>query len=167
MVSLYLVLNPTQLALPSATKKACIWERQIRRCTCAVLIRPSLHLYHVCFTGQRVFIEVDYEPVQGASETTMNKTLWATVVGCFALLVVTVVIFIRFLDRPNRSQSSIAVPAPPRTPGPATPDHSRPAVLDESPRTPQPFVDYVRRTIDETPYYRRDGRRRFNLQNTL
>ncbi|KAF5479668.1 hypothetical protein F2P56_000470 [Juglans regia] len=117
--------------------------------------------------GQRVFIEVDYEPVQGALGTTLNKTIWATVVGCFALLVVTVVIFIRFLDRPNRSQSSIAVPAPPRTPGPATPDHSRPTVLDESPRTPQPFVDYVRRTIDETPYYRRDGRRRFNLQNTL
>lgn len=117
-----------------------------------------------------MFIEVDYEPIQVApSGTTMNKTLWATIVGCFAMLVVTVLVYVSFLDRPNRSQPSTAAPAPapPSTPGPVTPDHSRTAVLNESPRTPQPFVDYVRRTIDETPYYRRDGRRRFNIQNTL
>lgn len=115
--------------------------------------------------GQRVEIDVEYEPVKRAElGTTLNKTRWATGVSCFALLVLTVAIFIRFLDRPQRYQP----PAPPSTPTPVTPEPSRSAVLDEqSPRTPKPFVDYVRRTIDETPYYRRDGRRRFNPQNTL
>jgi nuclear pore complex protein Nup210 len=116
-----------------------------------------------------VYIDVDYEPIQkaAASGTTINKTLWASVVGCFSLLVLTVAIFICFLDRPNRHQPSTALPTP-STPAPATPDRRTAAVLNEqSPQTPKPFVDYVRRTIDETPYYRQEGRRRFNLQNTL
>ncbi|KAE8021482.1 hypothetical protein FH972_007367 [Carpinus fangiana] len=119
--------------------------------------------------GQRVYIDVDYEPIQkaAASGTTINKTLWASLVGCFSLLVLTVAIFICFLDRPNRHQPSTALPTP-STPAPATPDRRTAAVLNEqSPQTPKPFVDYVRRTIDETPYYRQEGRRRFNLQNTL
>ncbi|CAN1272935.1 Nuclear pore complex protein GP210 [Linum perenne] len=51
--------------------------------------------------------------------------------------------------------------------GAGTPDRGTPSGLTEhSPRTPQPYIEYVRRTIDETPFYRRDGRRRFNTQNT-
>lgn len=115
-----------------------------------------------------MYIDVDYEPIQkAASGTTINKTLWASIVGCFTLLVLTVAIFKCFLDSPNRYQPSTALPTP-STPAPTTPDHRSAAVLNEqSPRTPKPFVDYVRRTIDETPYYRQEGRRRFNLQNTL
>ncbi|CAI9088048.1 OLC1v1022278C1 [Oldenlandia corymbosa var. corymbosa] len=37
----------------------------------------------------------------------------------------------------------------------------------QSPSSPEPFVDYVRRTLDETPYYRQDFRRRVNPQNTM
>ena len=129
----------------------------------------QIDVFIVCCTGQRVEIDVAYEPVEraAASGTTINKTLWAGVIGCFALLVLTAAIFICYLDRPDRSQPS-TVPATPSVPAPTTPDRGSPAVLNEqSPRTPQPFVDYVRRTIDETPYYRKEGRRRFNLQNTL
>ncbi|KAK4603548.1 hypothetical protein RGQ29_012174 [Quercus rubra] len=125
--------------------------------------------------GQRVEIDVAYQPVEraAASGTIINKTLWASVVGCFVLLVLTAAIFICYLDRPGRSQTSTApapapAPATPTVPAPMTPVRGSPAVLNEqSPRTPQPFVDYVRRTIDETPYYRQEGRRRFNLQNTM
>lgn len=52
---------------------------------------------------------------------------------------------------------------------PRTPERRSGAVIyhEESPRTPSPFMEYVKRTVDETPYYRREGRRRFNLQNTM
>ena len=133
----------------------------------------QIEIFIACFTGQRVEIDVAYQPVEraAASGTIINKTLWASVVGCFVLLVLTAAIFICYLDRPGRSQTSTApapAPATPTVPAPMTPVRGSPAVLNEqSPRTPQPFVDYVRRTIDETPYYRQEGRRRFNLQNTM
>ena len=119
------------------------------------------------FTGQKVEIDVNYEPEgKGASKSSINITLLASVLGCFALLILTVAIFIYVLDRPRRSQPLVAPPTPSFA-APATPDRGSPAALsDQSPRTPQPFMEYVRRTIDETPYYRRDGRRRFNPQNT-
>ncbi|MBA0587113.1 hypothetical protein Gorai_000249, partial [Gossypium raimondii] len=119
-------------------------------------------------TGQRVEVDVNYEPDE-KSEATINFSFWAKVMGSIALTVITLIIgFICFLDRPLGSSQ------PPSTPlcsssisAPVTPDRRSPLHLDEqSPRTPQPFVDYVRRTIDETPYYRREGRRRFNPQNT-
>ncbi|GMP29371.1 hypothetical protein CsSME_00004505 [Camellia sinensis var. sinensis] len=118
--------------------------------------------------GQRVEIDVDYEPGgKSASAMTSNITLWASILGCITLLVLTVAIFICYLDKPGRSRP-YTVPATPNIAGPVTPDRSSiPAVVNEqSPRTPQPFIEYVRRTIDETPYYRREGRRRFNPQNT-
>ncbi|XWS40691.1 hypothetical protein CRYUN_Cryun17cG0017400 [Craigia yunnanensis] len=73
-------------------------------------------------------------------------------------------------DEREESKATINISFwPPSTPppsAPVTPERSSPLLLNEqSPRTPQPFVDYVRRTIDETPYYRREGRR-FNPQNT-
>ncbi|TYJ17177.1 hypothetical protein E1A91_A09G033800v1 [Gossypium mustelinum] len=110
-------------------------------------------------TGQRVEVDVNYEPDE-KSEATINFSFWAKVMGSIALTVITLIIgFICFLDRPLGSSQ------PPSTPlcsssisAPVTPDRRSPLRLDEqSPRTPQPFVDYVRRTIDETPYYRREG----------
>ena len=112
-------------------------------------------------------IDVSYEPGERrASKRPINIYLWASVLGCVAVLILTVAIFICFLDKPERSQPSVAPPTPSFV-APVTPDRSSPAVVtDQSPRTPQPFMEYVRRTIDETPYYRRDARRRFNPQNT-
>jgi len=115
-------------------------------------------------TGQKVEIDVTYE--RGETEaSSVEMTLWAAVIGCFALLVLTVIVFICYLDRPDRSFPSF-MPSTPTVVAPRTPERITPAHDERSPRTPQPFIDYVRRTIDETPYYRRDGRRRFDAQNT-
>lgn len=128
----------------------------------------KFNLCLTCFTGQRVEIDINYEPEETApSSVTINKALWASILGCLLLLILTIAIFIRFLDRPERSQQSNA-PVTASIAAPTTPNRSSPAVTNEmSPRTPQPFVDYVRRTIDETPYYKREGRRRINPQNTF
>ncbi|KAH7510680.1 hypothetical protein FEM48_ZijujUnG0099600 [Ziziphus jujuba var. spinosa] len=120
-------------------------------------------------SGQRAEIDVNYEPGQReASKIMINTTtFWAALLGCLALLILTLVAFICLLDRPDRSQPSFISPATPSIAAPVTPDRGSPTVsFDQSPRTPQPFMDYVRRTIDETPYYKRDARRRFNPQNT-
>lgn len=108
-------------------------------------------------------IDVNGEPGEkAASESTINYTLWATVLGCLALILI-VVVSIYYLE----SQVSVA-PATPSNAAPVTAERSSPAVVSElSPRTPQPFIDYVRRTIDETPYYKREPRRRVNPQNTF
>lgn len=128
----------------------------------------------LCVAGQRTEIDVIYDPGEKEeSETAFDTTtIWATVLGSLSLLILTITLSICYLDKPNRAQSS--QPSPPATThtptvtAPMTPDRSSPVISNEqSPRTPQPFVDYVRQTIDETPYYKREGRRRFNVQNTF
>ncbi|XP_038715182.1 nuclear pore complex protein GP210 isoform X2 [Tripterygium wilfordii] len=119
--------------------------------------------------GQRAEIDVNCElGEQAASETSISVSPWASVAALFFLLVLTVGIFICFLDkRPNRSQPSMRSTSQSIS-APVTPERPSSVVLNEqSPRTPPPFVDYVRRTIDETPYYKREARRRFNPQNTF
>ncbi|KAK4710846.1 hypothetical protein R3W88_005359 [Solanum pinnatisectum] len=116
-------------------------------------------------TGQIMEVNVNYEPEERKA-TTANLNLWATAAACFILLIVTATVFISYLDQPVRSRPS-APPGTPSVAAPVTPERSSPAgVSEHSPRTPQPFLDYVRRTIDETPYYRQDFRRRANPQNT-
>ncbi|PKI75128.1 hypothetical protein CRG98_004463, partial [Punica granatum] len=121
-------------------------------------------------TGQRSEIDVSYE--SGEKKTTFVReiiSIWSGILVSLAILIVTVAIFLCILSQPNRSPPSISQSTPQGL-APATPSRSPGGVSttsDQSPRTPQPFVDYVRRTVDETPYYRRDGaRRRFNPQNT-
>ncbi|XP_027187547.1 nuclear pore complex protein GP210 isoform X1 [Cicer arietinum] len=120
--------------------------------------------------GQRMEIDITHEPESVASaisSVTINKALWASILGCLLLLILSIAVFIHFLDRPDRLQQASA-PITATIAAPTTPNRSSPAVPNEmSPRTPQPFVDYVRRTIDETPYYKREGRRRTNPQNTF
>lgn len=116
-------------------------------------------------TGQITEVNVNYEPEERRA-TIINLNLWATAAACFILLIVTATVFISYLDQPVRSRPS-APPGTPSVAAPVTPERSSPAgVSEHSPRTPQPFLDYVRRTIDETPYYRQDFRRRANPQNT-
>ncbi|KAK9004035.1 hypothetical protein V6N11_001853 [Hibiscus sabdariffa] len=121
-------------------------------------------------TGQRAELDVNYEPDEEPEpKATIHLFFWAKVMGSLALTVITVIIgFIYFFDRPLGSSQPPATPQPTSIiSAPVTPDRRSPLRFDEQspPRTPQPFVDYVRRTIDETPYYRREGRR-FNPQNT-
>lgn len=128
-------------------------------------------------TGQKVEIGVSYDPKEGEAATvSTNVASWAALSGLLFLFISTVTFFICYLDRPVRSQparstpfrSSPVVSSSPSVAAPVTPERSSPAVVNEqSPRTPQPFLDYVRRTIDETPYYRQDFRRRGSPQNTF
>lgn len=118
-------------------------------------------------TGQRVEINVSFEAEERkAVVKTAAVTSWIGVVAVIFLLILTVTFLIYCLDRPDRSEPLVRSGTP-SVAAPATPERSSPAVVnDRSPRTPQPFVDYVRRTLDETPYYRQDFRRRINPQNT-
>ncbi|XP_004304654.1 PREDICTED: nuclear pore membrane glycoprotein 210-like [Fragaria vesca subsp. vesca] len=118
--------------------------------------------------GQSVEIYVNSDPGETpASETTtISYTFWPTVLGGLAILILIVVVFKYYSDKPDRSHIPVA-PATPSMAAPITPERGSPAdVSDLSPRTPQPFMDYVRRTIDETPYYRREPRRRLLCVNS-
>ncbi|XVF57995.1 hypothetical protein PTKIN_Ptkin07bG0027000 [Pterospermum kingtungense] len=119
-------------------------------------------------SGQRAEVDVNFElNARVESESTINISFGTKVLGTLALLLTTVFIAIHFLERPRGSQPPSTPPPTSTVSAPVTPERSSPLLLNEqSPRTPQPFVDYVRRTIDETPYYRREARRRFNPQNT-
>ncbi|KAL9246241.1 hypothetical protein vseg_019803 [Gypsophila vaccaria] len=109
--------------------------------------------------GQRVEIEVNYD-ASDTKATILVLRLWKGALGCVALLLLTVIIYKGFLDLPDRTPPTTTPPVP------RTPERRSPTPANEqSPRTPQPFMEYVRRTIDETPYYRRQGRR-YDPQNT-
>ncbi|GFP93457.1 nuclear pore complex protein gp210 [Phtheirospermum japonicum] len=120
-------------------------------------------------TGQRIDIDVSYEAEEiKAVLKPGNVTLWGCVLGLL-LLIPTVIFVICYLDRADRPDRSQRLGSgSPSVAAPVTPERSSHAVIsDQSPRTPPPFIEYVRRTIDETPYYRQDFRRRANPQNTF
>ncbi|KAJ3682423.1 hypothetical protein LUZ60_014996 [Juncus effusus] len=121
-------------------------------------------------TGQRAEIEVNYESEKVNSEPTNNtfSSLLSFSLGCI-LLIISFIIFSKCFDKPDR-------PAPAQRAGPtsnnsdfapSTPIHTPiPFKSHTSPQT-EPFVDYVRRTVDETPFYKRDSRRRLiDVQKT-
>ncbi|XP_008807451.2 LOW QUALITY PROTEIN: nuclear pore complex protein GP210 [Phoenix dactylifera] len=116
-------------------------------------------------TDQTAEIDVSYEPGERSG---IREITWPAILVCAAILMLTVIIFMRLLDKPARSAplrqgaaaaSSVAV-------GPATPERTSAGNVRSSPHTPQRFMEYVRRTVDETPYYKREGRRRFDPQYT-
>ncbi|CAI0454950.1 unnamed protein product [Linum tenue] len=125
--------------------------------------------------GQEMLIDVNYEPgpKPAVEKTPASLTLRSVIAG--ALILVTSVAAILIIK--GEVSSRTRAPSPPSSipptngtanaPPPGTPDRgSGSKFTEQSPRTPQPYIDYVRQTIDETPFYRRDGRRRFNPQNT-
>ncbi|MQL88338.1 hypothetical protein Taro_020894, partial [Colocasia esculenta] len=119
-------------------------------------------------TGEIAEVSVSYDDGERTAPEGRSIFLWAAVFICLILLILTVVIFLRFLERPDRPRPSEQRHSPaPSVAGTLTPER-RPAHHDSqlSPHTPQPFVEYIRSTIDETPYYKREGRRRFDPQRT-
>ncbi|KAK0591220.1 hypothetical protein LWI29_037217 [Acer saccharum] len=121
--------------------------------------------------GQRVEIGVNYEPKEKvASSTSIKEILSVAILGICTLIGLIAGIVLCNLEKQARSSPSqpSTSPATPSRTALLTPERSSPGVANEqTPRTPQPFVEYVRRTIDETPYYTREARRRFNPQNTF
>ncbi|KAF8692700.1 hypothetical protein HU200_039534 [Digitaria exilis] len=123
-------------------------------------------------TGQTEEIEISYDTGDKSEpSSSWGLTTFAVILTCIVAPVVTVALFMKSLERPSRQAPprSAAASTPARAPA-ASPasmaDPASPANGQLSPRTPQPFMEYVRRTIDDTPYYKRDARRRFNPQNT-
>uniref|UniRef100_A0A1J3FQQ1 BIG2 domain-containing protein n=1 Tax=Noccaea caerulescens TaxID=107243 RepID=A0A1J3FQQ1_NOCCA len=124
-------------------------------------------------TGQSVEIDFSYDMGESSvapsqrkdGSSHLFKILWSVIV-----VIISVIILMKVIDRPigpggaNRAATNgVSAAAAP----PGTPERRSGAVIyhEESPRTPSPFMEYVKRTVDETPYYRREGRRRF--QNTM
>ncbi|XP_020868269.1 nuclear pore complex protein GP210 [Arabidopsis lyrata subsp. lyrata] len=112
--------------------------------------------------GQSVEIDVSYETGESLVASSKDgysflfKILWCVLVWAISGIISMKVIGSRIATNSG-------------TAGPGTPERRSGAVIyhEESPRTPSPFMEYVKRTVDETPYYRREGRRRFNPQNTM
>lgn len=107
-------------------------------------------------------IDVNYE--SGARVESKNY-IDIIFTGYLVLSVLILAICLAIYKLSNIIQPSTS-PATSSITAPVTPMRSSPISTEQSPQTPQPFVDYVRKTIDETPYYRREARRRFNPQNT-
>ncbi|GJN34667.1 hypothetical protein PR202_gb23351 [Eleusine coracana subsp. coracana] len=120
-------------------------------------------------TGQTEEVEISYDTGGKAEPLSSWITTLAVILTCIVVPVVTVWLFMKLLEKPTkRAPSRHAAPTTPTSAGrpAAMADPASPANGQLSPRTPQPFMEYVRRTIDDTPYYKRDARRRFNPQNT-
>ncbi|KAL0662458.1 hypothetical protein Bca4012_099295 [Brassica carinata] len=124
-------------------------------------------------TGQSVEIDFSYDTGESLVAPSVRKDgylfkiLWGVLV-----VIVSVIILMKVIDRPigPAGATRVATNGVAATAGaPGTPERRSGAVIyhEESPRTPSPFMEYVKRTVDETPYYRREGRRRFNPQNTM
>lgn len=119
-------------------------------------------------TDQRMEVAVNYEPDEShRGLPDFYKMVMLTALMFVILLVATIIVCRGGGDRGSSIRTDrILSPAAAETWTPMPPRRS--PVRDEvSPRTPEPFIDYVRRTIDETPYYRQDVRRRANPQNTF
>jgi nuclear pore complex protein Nup210 len=121
------------------------------------------------YAGQTEEVEISYDTGEKAEPSSSGITTLAVILTCIVVPVVTVWLFMKLLEKPTRQapprHTEPTTPTPPGRPA-AMADPASPANGQLSPRTPQPFMEYVRRTIDDTPYYKRDGRRRFNPQNT-
>ncbi|KAL3526095.1 hypothetical protein ACH5RR_014467 [Cinchona calisaya] len=120
-------------------------------------------------TGQRKEVDVSYEAERIDSALRYFDTV--KVVGTMVFLsLLTFGIMLYCILKQGRLESRFARVRGTHvaTAAPTTPIRSSPLPRDEqSPRTPQPFIDYVRRTIAETPNFGQDFRRRVNPQNTL
>lgn len=111
-------------------------------------------------------IHVTYEPdAKTGAKTSFATFIGLLVAGCVILCVIYLGCSLLISEISSIHVPSTA-PATPPSAAPQTPARGSPVLTEQSPRTPQPFVDYVRKTIDETPYYKREVRRRSNPQNT-
>eukprot|EP01018_Ginkgo_biloba_P024528 Gb_06166 [translate_table: standard] len=131
-------------------------------------------------TGQRMELDVCYEPGKLRGSPLSLEVVAIVILVSLVLLVLTIIIYLRLLDQPEPSRpvrlssgtnpateiSTIPDGSPPRsTLLPADSLHTPPA--HTFPRTPpQPFTEYIRRTVNDTPHFRRDGRRRFDPSYT-
>ncbi|XP_031481437.1 nuclear pore complex protein GP210 isoform X2 [Nymphaea colorata] len=116
--------------------------------------------------GQVSEVEVSYEtdetPKNSAASESSNLLINSLV--CVFVLVATVVLFWRCFNKRQRSGQrrslSTSSHLDPKTPMRTqdVPANGALTPVRSAPRTPQSYTEYLRRTIDETPYVRRHGR---------
>ncbi|KAG9446505.1 hypothetical protein H6P81_012633 [Aristolochia fimbriata] len=114
-------------------------------------------------TGQQTEIDVSYVEEDGNLSKTTHGFLWTLILGI--LFPPFAIVSIRYLQTRPWSRRRLVQTTPVSSP-PVTPEQHAGTSGQTPPRTPQPYIEYIRRTIDETPYYRRNGSRRFDPQNT-
>jgi hypothetical protein len=119
-------------------------------------------------TDQREEVHVVYEAKKATS--TLTEATISRKLGVFfscAALIITVFLFWKCYDRPK------STPPPAHQAGPtssatvfvpATPARQIGTTVPPSPQS-EPFLDYVRRTVDETPY-KRSARLRYDVQKS-
>ncbi|GLU11334.1 hypothetical protein SLE2022_280890 [Rubroshorea leprosula] len=123
--------------------------------------------------GQRVELDVNYEPDDKRTFPDNTSILiWVIIlwiiVAFFVISKSYWYTYFRYVEPGPRVLQPPPPPPPRAITAPVTPERGSPGnFTEQSPRTPQPFLEYVRRTIDETPYYKRQPRRRINAQNTF
>ncbi|KAF3328130.1 nuclear pore complex protein GP210 [Carex littledalei] len=126
-------------------------------------------VFYLPATGLREEVHVVYE-----AEKTTGKLTEATIVrkiGIFftcAALIITVFLFWKCYDRPQRTPPPVNRAGPtPSAPvfAPSTPVRQTGTTIPPSSPQSEPFLDYVRRTVDETPY-KRSGRLRYDVQKS-
>ncbi|KAK1318726.1 hypothetical protein QJS10_CPB04g01397 [Acorus calamus] len=113
-------------------------------------------------TGQKAEINVNYISDERQESDLKSYFIWGSTV--ITAVAISIFCMSDLCSRSNRARQR--APTSSAAVEPRTPDHHvSSGTPTRFPRTPQPLVEYVRRTIDETPQYNRMGRR-FDLQNT-
>ncbi|KAH9331454.1 hypothetical protein KI387_003562, partial [Taxus chinensis] len=125
-------------------------------------------------TGQRMEIDVNYEPSKFIGSNFSIEVISIVVVVSVISLVLTIIIYLRLLDQPEPARQNFStepaheIPSnvertPVRTQVLNSMSLHTPPSLTSYPRTPpQPYTEYIRRTVDDTPLLRKDGRKRFD-----
>lgn len=156
-----------EIKVPSAPRREYLYTGRARNFTDKVIFtRPS--------TGQREEINIQFT-VHYPSNWHVKQFFVVTLLALSMMLVsFCVIIYLErrnWLPSRNAATRNVANATPTiATPGTITPVRGSPGGGEEqSHRTPPPFVEYLARTIDETPnYYRGEARRRRVLpQNSL
>lgn len=119
-------------------------------------------------TGQKMEVAVSFEPDRSDHD---GSAILIKIAAMFAVILVLILTLKGILYgaeeqgvQPPRDRDQTRTTSAPSTPIRSSPPERR----DHSPRTPPRFIDYIRNTLDETPYYRQDVRRRAtNPQNTF
>ncbi|KAJ1693956.1 hypothetical protein LUZ63_010654 [Rhynchospora breviuscula] len=126
-------------------------------------------LFSLPATGQQEEVRVTYQAEKttaALTEATITRKL-GILFSC-AALIITVFLLWKCYDRPQRTAPPLANQARPGPSSPvfapATPVRQTGTIVPQSPQS-EPFMDYVRRTVDETPY-KRSARMRYDVQKS-
>ncbi|KAF9666359.1 hypothetical protein SADUNF_Sadunf16G0221300 [Salix dunnii] len=94
--------------------------------------------------GQRIEILVTYEPdAETGAKTSFTTVIGLLIAGCVVLCVIYLGCSLLISEISNIYARSTTPATPPST-APETPVRSSPVLIEQSPRTPQPFVDYMK-----------------------